>query len=95
MCQPLEQKLEILIIVFGTPGQRPRTFSVASWTETVVIVRIKSVNTENNHTKYVQAEELYHNTFCFRPLFEKSKSDCRRDLLDGRRPAIVSRLNYE
>ena len=39
------KQLEILIIV-GTPGQGPRTFS-ESWTVTVIVnVRIKSVNTE-------------------------------------------------
>jgi hypothetical protein len=40
------KQLEILIIV-GTPGQGPRTFSEQSWTVTVIVnVRIKSVNTK-------------------------------------------------
>lgn len=58
----VEEQLEILIIV--GPGPGPRTFSVAKFV--IVIVRIKSVNTENNHsagTKYVQRDP-YHNTFC-------------------------------
>jgi hypothetical protein len=51
-----------ILIIVGTPGQGPRTFSVAKFDRShiSVIVRIKSVNTESNHsagTKYVQVEK--------------------------------------